>query len=159
VVRAYEEQCAAIEKLGGRIVLMASRALAAAAARSPDDYANVYRRVLSQVREPVIIHWLGDMFDPALAGYWGHADLKAAMDVCLTVLADNAEKIDGVKISLLSGEHEIVMRRRLPGGMRDVRGGPRLHQHRRAGGRAVGTARRRGWNRARRLSCLVGSAA
>jgi hypothetical protein len=117
VVRAYEEQCAAIEKLGGRIVLMASRALAAAA-RSPDDYAKVYGRVLSQVREPVIIHWLGDMFDPALAGYWGHADLKAAMDVCLAVLADNAEKIDGVKISLLSGEHEIVMRRRLPRGMR-----------------------------------------
>ena len=66
----------------------------------------------------MIIHWLGDMFDPALAGYWGHEDLKSAMDVCLAVLADNAEKIDGVKISLLSGEHEIAMRRRLPRGMR-----------------------------------------
>jgi hypothetical protein len=117
VIRAYEEQCAAIEKLGGRIVLMASRALAAAA-RSPDDYAKVYGRVLSQVRQPVIIHWLGDMFDPALAGYWGHADLEPAMDVCLAMLADNAEKIDGVKISLLSGEHEVAMRRRLPKGMR-----------------------------------------
>jgi hypothetical protein len=117
VIRAYEEQCAAIEKLGGRIVLMASRALAAAA-HSPDDYAKVYGRVLSQVRQPVIIHWLGDMFDPALAGYWGHADLEPAMDVCLAMLADNAEKIDGVKISLLSGEHEIAMRRRLPEGMR-----------------------------------------
>jgi hypothetical protein len=117
VIRAYEEQCAAIEKLGGRIVLMASRALAAVA-RSPDDYAKVYGRVLSQVREPVIIHWLGDMFDPALAGYWGHADLKPAMEVCLAVLAANAAKIDGVKISLLSREHEIAMRRRLPRGMR-----------------------------------------
>jgi len=117
VIRAYEEQCAAIEKLGGRIVLMASRALAAAA-RGPDDYAKVYGRVLSRVREPVIIHWLGDMFDPALAGYWGHADPKPAMEVCLAVLADHAEKIDGVKISLLSGEHEIAMRRRLPKGMR-----------------------------------------
>src|SRR6266849_7399300 len=117
VIGAYEEQCAAIEKLGGRIVLMASRALAAAA-RTPDDYAKVYARVLSQLRQPVIIHWLGDMFDPALAGYWGHEDLKSAMDVCLAVLADNAEKIDGVKISLLSGEHEIAMRRRLPRGKR-----------------------------------------
>src|SRR6266581_4403440 len=90
----------------------------AAAARTPEDYAKVYARVLSQLRQPVIIHWLGDMFDPALAGYWGHEDLKSAMDVCLAVLADNAEKIDGVKISLLSDEHEIAMRRRLPRGMR-----------------------------------------
>src|SRR5256886_6073461 len=73
VVRAYEEQCAAIETLGGRIVLMASRALGKAA-RSPDDYAKVYGRILSQVKEPVIIHWLGEMFDPALDGYWGHKD-------------------------------------------------------------------------------------
>ena len=79
---------------------MASRALAACA-RGPDDYARVYDRVLSQVREPVIIHWLGEMFDPALAGYWGHADHWAAMDVCLDVLARNAAKIDGIKISLL----------------------------------------------------------
>ena len=69
VIAAYEEQCAAIEKAGGRIILMASRALAACA-RSPDDYAHVYSRVLAQVREPVILHWLGEMFDPALAGYW-----------------------------------------------------------------------------------------
>src|SRR5437588_1318280 len=117
VIGAYEEQIAAVEKAGGRIILMASRALAKLG-RSADDYAKVYNRVLSQVREPVIIHWLGDMFDPALSGYWGHADLKPAMETCLAVLADNAEKIDGVKISLLSREHEIVMRRRLPRGMR-----------------------------------------
>jgi hypothetical protein len=117
VIAAYETQCAAIEKLGGRIILMASRALAAAA-RSPDDYARVYDRILRQVREPVIIHWLGDMFDPALAGYWGHRDLGAAMDVCLGVLAANAGKIDGIKISLLDKDREIAMRRSLPKGVR-----------------------------------------
>ena len=117
VIAAYETQCAAIEKLGGRIILMASRALAAAA-RSPDDYARVYDRILRQVREPVIIHWLGDMFDPALTGYWGHRDLGAAMDVCLGVLEANSAKVDGIKISLLDNDREIAMRRRLP---RDVR--------------------------------------
>ncbi|MBK7469772.1 MAG: dihydrodipicolinate synthase family protein [Betaproteobacteria bacterium] len=117
VIAAYEEQIAAIERLGGRIILMASRALAACA-RGPDDYARVYDRVLAQVREPVIIHWLGEMFDPALAGYWGHADHQAAMDVCQDVLARNAAKIDGIKISLLSKEKEIALRRRLPAGVR-----------------------------------------
>jgi hypothetical protein len=117
VVAAYAEQCAAIESLGGRIVLMASRALAACA-RSMDDYLEVYSRVLSQVRAPVIIHWLGEMFDPALAGYWGHADHGAAMDVALDVLRANAARIDGIKISLLDKDNEIAMRRRLPPGMR-----------------------------------------
>jgi hypothetical protein len=117
VTRAYEEQCAAIEKLGGRIVLMASRALVKAA-RSGDDYAKVYGRILSQVKEPVIIHWLGEMFDPALAGYWGHADHAKAMDVAVDVIAANAEKVDGVKISLLDKDKEIAMRRRLPQGVR-----------------------------------------
>lgn len=112
VIRAYEEQVAAIEKLGGRIILMASRALARVA-KSPDDYAKVYDRILSQVREPVIIHWLGDMFDPALSGYWGSADLDAAMDTAVGVINSNAAKIDGVKISLLDKDKEIVMRRRL----------------------------------------------
>ncbi len=117
VIRAYEEQCAAIEKLGGRIVLMASRALVKAA-RSPDDYAKVYGRILSQVKQPVIIHWLGEMFDPALAGYWGHHDHMQAMDVAVDVIADNAAKVDGVKISLLDKDKEIAMRRRLPQGAR-----------------------------------------
>jgi hypothetical protein len=117
VIRAYEEQCAAIEKLGGRLVLMASRALVKAA-RSPDDYAKVYGRILQQVKEPVIIHWLGEMFDPALAGYWGYADHHAAMAVALDVVADNAAKVDGVKISLLDKDKEIAMRRRLAQGVR-----------------------------------------
>ena len=117
VIRAYEEQCAAIEAMGGRIILMASRALAKAA-RTPDDYARVYARVLSQVKQPVIIHWLGEMFDPALAGYWGDADHMAAMETALDVIAANAAKVDGVKISLLDDRKEITMRRRLPRGVR-----------------------------------------
>ena len=117
IIAAYEEQCAAVEAAGGRIILMASRALAAAA-KTPDDYAKVYARVLGQVKEPVIIHWLGEMFDPALAGYWGDEDHLKAMDVCLDVLADNTDKIDGIKISLLDDQKEIAMRRRLPDGVR-----------------------------------------
>ena len=117
VIAAYEMQCGAIEKLGGRIILMASRALAASA-KSPDDYAKVYDRILGQVKQPVIIHWLGEMFDPALAGYWGQADHLEAMDVCLAMLARNAAKVDGIKISLLDKDKEIRMRRKLPGGVR-----------------------------------------
>ena len=117
VIAAYEEQIAAIEAVGGRMILMASRALAAVA-RSADDYATVYGRVLSQVREPVVIHWLGDMFDPALAGYWGTRDLDAAMDTAVSVINANAAKIDGVKVSLLDKDKEIAMRRRLAPGVR-----------------------------------------
>ena len=117
VVAAYEEQCAAIEKLGGRIILMASRALAACA-KSPDVYGMVYDRILSQVKEPVIVHWLGEMFDPALEGYWGQREHYRAMDVCLDVLRRNSAKVDGIKISLLDKEKEIDMRRRLPAGVR-----------------------------------------
>jgi hypothetical protein len=112
VIRAYEEQIAAIEAVGGRIILMASRALVRAA-RSADDYARVYQHVLSQVRQPVIIHWLGDMFDPALAGYWGTRDLGTAMDTAVSIINASAAKVDGVKISLLDKDREIAMRRRL----------------------------------------------
>jgi hypothetical protein len=117
IIRAYEEQIEAIETMGGKLVVMASRALARIA-RAPDDYARVYGRILRQVREPVIIHWLGEMFDPALTGYWGSVDHSAAMETCLGILRDNAAKIDGVKISLLSKEKEIEMRRKLPAGVR-----------------------------------------
>lgn len=117
VIRAYETQVEAIEALGGRMIMMASRALARVAT-GPEDYAKVYGRILSQVREPVIIHWLGDMFDPALAGYWGTRDLDAAMDTAVAVINDHAARIDGVKISLLDKDKEIVMRRRLAEGVR-----------------------------------------
>jgi len=117
VIAAYEAECEAIEKLGGRIVLMASRALAACA-RSPDDYRKVYDRILSQVRQPVIIHWLGEMFDPQLAGYWGEKDPGRAMNVALGMIEASRAKVDGIKISLLDRQKEIDMRRRLPPGVR-----------------------------------------
>ncbi|MFO1311675.1 MAG: dihydrodipicolinate synthase family protein [Burkholderiales bacterium] len=117
VIAAYEEQLEAVEALGGRVILMASRALARIA-RSPADYERVYGRILSQVREPVILHWLGEMFDPALAGYWGDADHLRAMDTALGIIASHAAKVDGIKISLLDAGKEIAMRRRLPPGVR-----------------------------------------
>jgi hypothetical protein len=113
VIGAYEEQVEAIEAVGGRLIMMASRALTSAA-RSPDDYAKVYGTILRQAREPVILHWLGDMFDPALSGYWGTSGVDDAMDVCLRVIHENVEKVDGIKISLLDKQREIAMRRRLP---------------------------------------------
>jgi hypothetical protein len=117
VIRGYEEQMAAIEALGGRLIIMASRALARVA-KSPADYEKVYDRVLRQARQPVILHWLGDMFDPALAGYWGSPDADAAMDTAVGIIQAHASKVDGVKISLLDKDKEIAMRRRLPAGVR-----------------------------------------
>ena len=117
VIAAYETQIEAIEKLNGRIILMASRALAEVA-KGPEDYRRVYDHILRQVQHPVVIHWLGEMFDPALEGYWGAEDHFKAMEVALTVIAENAAKVEGVKISLLSKEKEILMRRRLPPGVR-----------------------------------------
>lgn len=117
VEAAYEEQVGFVEGQGGRVILMASRALAACA-KGPDDYERVYGRILGQVSQPVILHWLGDMFDPALAGYWGHADLDEAMQVCLRVIRAHADKVDGIKISLLDADKEIVMRRQLPDGVK-----------------------------------------
>ncbi len=117
VTAAYAAQCALVEEAGSRIILMASRALAARAA-GPDDYRRVYDAILLQVREPVILHWLGDMFDPSLAGYWGFPDLDRAADVCLAVIEDHAAKVEGIKISLLNADREVAFRRRLPAGVR-----------------------------------------
>jgi len=117
VDRAYEEQMAAIEKIGGKLIIMASRALARVA-QSPADYERVYARILSQAKQPVVLHWLGDMFDPALTGYWGTHDLDAAMDTAVGIITAHADKVDGIKISLLDKDKEIAMRRRLPKGVR-----------------------------------------
>jgi hypothetical protein len=117
VTNAYQEQCEAIEAVGGRIILMASRALAATA-RHADDYAKVYATVLAQVRQPAILHWLGPMFDPALEGYWGSSSIPEATENCLNIIRSHKEKIDGIKISLLDAELEINMRRCLPPGVR-----------------------------------------
>jgi hypothetical protein len=117
VIAGYEEQMAAIEKLGGKLIVMASRALARVA-KSPADYERVYDRILSQAKQPVVLHWLGDMFDPALAGYWGTGNVDAAMDTALGIIAAHPDKVDGIKISLLDKDKEIAMRRRLPPGVR-----------------------------------------
>ncbi|OAK66034.1 dihydrodipicolinate synthase family protein [Variovorax paradoxus] len=117
VIRGYEEQMAAIEALGGKLIVMASRALARVA-KSPADYERVYDRILSQAKQPVVLHWLGDVFDPALAGYWGTKDVDAAMDTALGIIAAHPDKVDGIKISLLDKDKEIAMRRRLPAGVR-----------------------------------------
>jgi hypothetical protein len=117
VIAAYEMQCEAVEATGSRVILMASRALAKAAT-GPEDYARVYGRILSGLAQPAILHWLGEMFDPNLEGYWGDGDHMRAMDTCLNVIEGNADKVDGIKISLLSAEKEISMRRRLPDGVK-----------------------------------------
>ena len=121
VILAYEEQIEAVEAAGSPIILMASRALVRVA-RSGDDYLKVYDRLLSQVREPVIIHWLGDMFDPQLAGYWGSNDVRAAMATALAAIRAHPKKVAGIKISLLDASWEIEMRRQLPAGVRMLTG-------------------------------------
>ncbi|WP_175410283.1 dihydrodipicolinate synthase family protein [Streptomyces sp. TRM64462] len=114
---AYEEQLALVEGVGSQAILMASRALAAAA-QSPDDYLDLYGHLLRQAAEPVVLHWLGPMFDPALEGYWGSSDLDAATETFLEVIAAHPDKVDGVKISLLDARREVDLRRRLPEGVR-----------------------------------------
>ncbi|MET9361873.1 dihydrodipicolinate synthase family protein [Streptomyces sp. NPDC006632] len=114
---AYEEQLALVEEAGAQPIVMASRALAAAA-RSAEDYLSVYEHLLRQASGPVILHWLGPMFDPALDGYWGSADLDAATDTFLDVIAAHPDKVDGIKVSLLDARREVELRRRLPDGVR-----------------------------------------
>ena len=116
VIAAYEQQFAFIEGQGGKAIMMASRALAAAA-RGPDDYARVYDRILSQASGKVILHWLGDMFDPALKGYWGSHDFDAALDTVVGIIERHAGKVEGIKISLLDTGKEIALRNRLPEGV------------------------------------------
>lgn len=113
VVAAYLEQLHAIQKLGGRIILMASRALVRVA-KSPDDYVQVYSRVLREADHPVVLHWLGEMFDLALKGYWGQERFEDTMETALRVIDANVSKVDGIKISLLDASKEVTMRSRLP---------------------------------------------
>jgi len=113
ILAAYLEQCELIEIAGATVIIMASRALAASA-KGPDDYAGVYGRILTEVSRPVILHWLGPMFDPELEGYWGTPDLGQAAETCLKIIEEYAPKIDGIKISLLDKELEIRFRERLP---------------------------------------------
>jgi Protein of unknown function (DUF993) len=117
IIAAYETQMATIEAAGGQIILMASRAFTAISA-DEGTYARVYSRLISQAKDPVILHWLGDMFDPALRGYWGHTDVDRATDFVLSLIAAYPAKIDGIKISLLDQRHEEAFRARLPAGVR-----------------------------------------
>lgn len=116
VEHAYEEQVEWVERHGGQIIMMASRALAACA-KGPEDYVRVYGRILRQVAHPVVIHWLGDMFDPALESYWGSPSLDVAMEVLLAIVREHAAKVDGVKLSLLDQKREIALRREFPAGV------------------------------------------
>ncbi|GAA0933818.1 dihydrodipicolinate synthase family protein [Kribbella koreensis] len=117
VIAAYEEQLALAEEVGAQPILMASRALCAAA-NSPDDYRKVYDHLLSQSSRPVILHWLGSMFDPALDGYWGSDSLDTAADVVVDLINENVSKVDGIKVSLLDAAKEVALRKRLPEGIR-----------------------------------------
>lgn len=117
ILAAYTEQAEAIEAAGGQLILMASRAFPAIAA-TQDTYHHVYRRLIDGAAQPVVLHWLGDMFDPALAGYWGTTDIAKASDFVLGLIKENPAKVDGIKISLLDQAHEEQFRARLPAGVR-----------------------------------------
>jgi Protein of unknown function (DUF993) len=117
IIAAYETQAAAIETAGGQLILMASRAFTAIGA-GEDIYHKVYRRLIDQAKDPVILHWLGDMFDPALKGYWGSMNVDRASGFVLGLIAENPGKVDGIKISLLDEAHEVSFRARLPEGVR-----------------------------------------
>ncbi|WP_404821869.1 dihydrodipicolinate synthase family protein [Nesterenkonia lutea] len=117
VLAAYLEQLQVVEDSGAKVILMASRALAKVA-RGPEDYVAIYSQLLEQAKDPVILHWLGPMFDPALAGYWGSAEVPTATSTFLKLIQDHAAKVDGVKVSLLDAEHEKQLRAALPADMR-----------------------------------------
>lgn len=117
VEAAYREQIGAVEAEGGRVILMASRALARCA-KGPDDYLALYGRLLRDVSQPVVLHWLGEMFDPALRGYWGTDDLAQALDIVAMLIRDHAAKVEGIKVSLLDPQWELALRRRLPAGVK-----------------------------------------
>ena len=117
VLDAYREQIAVVSEAGPKVILMASRSLARVAT-GPEDYLKVYSTLLQEVDQPVILHWLGTMFDPALAGYWGSDDVAQATETFLSLIRDNADKVDGVKVSLLDASHEVALRAVLPEGVR-----------------------------------------
>ncbi|HTA10963.1 MAG TPA: DUF993 family protein [Streptosporangiaceae bacterium] len=117
IVDAYAEQVDFVQAAGSQVIVMASRALAASA-RSADDYLDVYRRVLSVANRPVLLHWLGAAFDPALRGYWGSEDLAAAADTVVQLIERAEGMVAGIKLSVLDARHERALRRRLPSGVR-----------------------------------------
>ncbi|MDM0111226.1 dihydrodipicolinate synthase family protein [Variovorax sp. J22R133] len=117
VEAAYRAQLEVVEAEGGRAILMASRALVRCA-RSPDDYLALYGRLLKDASKPVVLHWLGEMFDPALRGYWGSTDIPTALDTVAKLVRENASRVEGIKVSLLDAKWELDLRRRLPDGVK-----------------------------------------
>jgi len=117
VEAAYREQLAVVEAEGGRAILMASRALARSA-RHADDYLALYTRLLRDCSQPVVLHWLGEMFDPELRGYWGSNDLGKALDTVARLVQENASRVEGIKVSLLDAKWELDLRSRLPAGVK-----------------------------------------
>jgi hypothetical protein len=117
IIDAYTAQLEYVQSAGAGVILMASRALAAAA-RGPRDYLDVYGALLKQASQPVILHWLGEAFDPALRGYWGGAGFEAAAATVLELIDQAGDKVDGIKLSVLDASKEVALRRRLPAGIR-----------------------------------------
>ncbi len=117
VEASYRRQLEWVERAGAQAVVMSSRALCAAA-RGPADYRRVYRALLRSATRPVLVHWLGEPFDPALRGYWGYEDPRQALDVFVDLVSEHADRVEGVKVSLLDPEVEIQLRRRLPPSVR-----------------------------------------
>ncbi|MFI7421545.1 dihydrodipicolinate synthase family protein [Nonomuraea sp. NPDC049684] len=117
ITAAYAEQVETVQAAGAGVIVMASRQLARVAA-GPADYHQVYGKVLGLADRPVILHWLGEMFDPQLAGYWGAPGVDAATESFLELVHAHAAVVDGVKVSLLDEEHEVRLRAALPEGVR-----------------------------------------
>jgi hypothetical protein len=117
IVTAYAAQVEFVQAAGSQVILMASRALAASA-RSADDYLAVYARVLTHTDRPVLLHWLGEAFDPALRGYWGSDDFGAAADTVIELIERAESKVAGIKLSVLDASRERELRRRLPPSVR-----------------------------------------
>ncbi|NUT43734.1 MAG: dihydrodipicolinate synthase family protein [Thermoactinospora sp.] len=117
ITAAYAEQVETVQAAGAGVIIMASRQLARVAA-GPQDYHQVYGKLFGLADRPVILHWLGEMFDPQLAGYWGSRDVTAATESFLELVHAHAAMVDGVKVSLLDEEHEVRLRAALPEGVK-----------------------------------------
>jgi len=117
IINAYLEQMEAIEAAGGQVIIMASRSVAKLGGDA-QSYLRIYEKLLGAANQPVILHWLGDMFDPLLKGYWGSSELDEATETVSSILNQFENKIDGIKISLLEQKREEDFRKRVPKGVK-----------------------------------------
>jgi hypothetical protein len=116
VVDAYVEQLHFAEEQGADVVLMASRHLARVA-DGPGDYERVYHEVIARAGQPLLLHWLGEAFDPQLRGYFGSTDATVAADAVVRIMERDAGGVRGIKMSLLDAGAEVSLRQRLPQGV------------------------------------------